>query len=99
MPLPLPRRPNGCSRPYLGEIGLVGRAPGRYNLYLGASFNGDRLSRLVLANADEAAILDAVDGWFGRFAAERGRAETFGNFAVRAGLVAATSHGSEVNSA
>jgi len=91
--------PNGCSRPYLGEIGLVGRAPGRYNLYLGASFNGDRLNRLVLDNADEAAILDAVDDWFARFGAERERGETFGNFALRAGLVAAVEHGSEVNAA
>jgi len=91
--------PNGCSRPYLGEIGLVGRAPGRYNLYLGASFNGDRLNRLVLDNADEAAILDAVDGWFGRFSADRESGETFGNFAVRAGLVEAVEHGSEVNAA
>ena len=91
--------PNGCSRPYLGEIGLVGRAPGRYNLYLGASFNGDRLNKLVLDNADEASILDAVDGWFTRFASDREHAETFGNFAVRAGLVAAVDHGSEVNAA
>jgi len=91
--------PNGCSRPYLGEIGLVGRAPGRYNLYLGASFNGDRLNRLVLDNADEAAILEAVDGWFARFGAESERGETFGNFAVRAGLVEAVEHGSEVNAA
>ena len=30
--------PNGCARPYLAEIGLVGRSPGRYNLYLGAAF-------------------------------------------------------------
>ena len=44
--------PKGCSRPYLGEIVLVGRAPGCYNLYLGASFNGDRLNKLVLDNAD-----------------------------------------------
>ncbi|MEX2500318.1 MAG: NADPH-dependent assimilatory sulfite reductase hemoprotein subunit [Wenzhouxiangellaceae bacterium] len=91
--------PNGCSRPYLGEIGLVGRAPGRYNLYLGASFNGDRLNRMVLDNADEAAILHAIDGWFQRFAGEREPAETFGNFSVRAGLVAAVNHGSEVNAA
>jgi len=89
--------PNGCSRPYLGEIGLVGRAPGRYNLYLGASFNGDRLNRMVLDNSDEAAILEAIDAWFRRFADERQPAETFGNFAVRAGLVAAVAHGSEVN--
>lgn len=91
--------PNGCSRPYLGEIGLVGRAPGRYNLYLGAAFNGDRLNRIVLDNSDEAGILGAVDEWFRRFAAERIPDERFGDFAVRAGLVAAAGHGSEVNSA
>lgn len=91
--------PNGCSRPYLGEIGLVGRAPGRYNLYLGASFNGDRLNRMVLDNADEAAILEAIDGWFGRFSLERESAETFGNFSVRTGLVPPVTHGSEVNAA
>ena len=89
--------PNGCSRPYLGEIGLVGRAPGRYNLYLGAAFNGERLNMLVMDNVDETAILDAVDGWFRRYSAERDAGETFGNFSVRSGLVAAVVHGSEVN--
>jgi sulfite reductase beta subunit-like hemoprotein len=38
--------PNGCARPYLAEIGLVGRTPGRYNLYLGAAFDGSRLNKL-----------------------------------------------------
>ena len=40
--------PNGCARPYLAEIGLVGRGPGTYNLYLGAAFDGSRLNKLVL---------------------------------------------------
>ncbi|MFU8877479.1 MAG: NADPH-dependent assimilatory sulfite reductase hemoprotein subunit, partial [Wenzhouxiangellaceae bacterium] len=91
--------PNGCSRPYLAEIGLVGRAPGRYNLYLGASFDGSRLNRLVLDNADEEAILQAVDGWFEQFSRQRQAGETFGDFAVRAGLVQAVEHGREVNAA
>jgi len=89
--------PNGCSRPYLGEIGLVGRAPGRYNLYLGAAFNGERLNKLVSDNVDEPAILEAVDGWFGRYAADRQPGERFGDFAVRSGLVAAVEHGREIN--
>src|SRR3546814_5964626 len=38
--------PNGCSRPYLGEIALVGKAPGRYNLMLGADHRGQRLNTL-----------------------------------------------------
>lgn len=89
--------PNGCSRPYLGEIGLVGRAPGRYNLYLGAAHNGARLNRLVLDNADETSILVSIDGWLADFAKQRKAGESLGDFAIRQGLVAAVAHGSEVN--
>ena len=89
--------PNGCSRPYLAEIGLVGRAPGRYNLYLGAAFNGSRLNRLVLDNADEAAILGHIDGLFADFAAHRQPEERFGDFLIRRGHVEAVAHGREVN--
>lgn len=89
--------PNGCSRPYLAEIGFVGRAPGRYNMYLGAAFDGSRLNRLYLDNADEATLLDAVDGLFGRFAADGEDNEHFGDFLIRAGVVEAVRHGSEVN--
>ena len=89
--------PNGCSRPYLGEIGLVGRAPGRYNLYLGAAHNGERLNKMVLDNADEASILDTIDGWLARLCQWPQRHESLGDFAVRHGLVTAVQHGSEVN--
>jgi sulfite reductase (NADPH) hemoprotein beta-component len=81
--------PNGCSRPYLGEIALVGRAPGRYDLRLGADFRGQRLNRLYRENIDEAAILAALDPLFARYAAERGVAEGFGDFLVRIGAVTA----------
>jgi len=91
--------PNGCSRPYLGEIGLVGRAPGRYNLYLGAAFNGERLNRLVQENIAEAEILESIDRWFARYADERQPGEPIGDFAVRSGLVAGVGHGSEVHAA
>ena len=79
--------PNGCSRPYLGEIALVGKAPGRYNLMLGADFEGRRLNRLHRENIDEAAILSELDALFARFAAERAREEHFGDFVVRVGIV------------
>src|SRR6185312_4611498 len=52
--------PNGCSRPYLGEIALVGRGPGRYDLRLGADFRGQRLNQVWRENVDEAAILAAL---------------------------------------
>ena len=48
-------------------------------------------------NIDEATILEAVDGWLRRYSGERAPGETFGNFTVRSGLVAAVGHGSEVN--
>ncbi len=86
--------PNGCSRPYLGEIALVGKAPGRYNLMLGADHVGRRLNSLYRENIDEAAILAALDPLFARYAAERAPGERFGDFLVRAGIVSLDSTGS-----
>jgi sulfite reductase (NADPH) hemoprotein beta-component len=79
--------PNGCARPYLAEVALVGKAPGRYNLHLGGDGRGQRLNVLYLENVDEPAILAALDLAFARFAAERHTGERFGDFAWRAGLV------------
>ena len=79
--------PNGCGRSVLGEIGLIGKSPGRYNLYLGASFNGDRLNSLYRENLDEAAILAVLDGVFADYAAQRRQGESFGDFVWRVGLV------------
>jgi sulfite reductase (NADPH) hemoprotein beta-component len=79
--------PNGCSRPYLGEIALVGKAPGRYNLLLGADARGQRLNTLYRENIDETEILQTLDALFARYAAEREGAEGFGDFLVRAGVV------------
>lgn len=75
--------PNGCGRSVLGEIGLIGKSPGRYNLYLGASFNGDRLNRLYRENLDEATILSTLDELFAAYVAQRRDAEAFGDFAIR----------------
>lgn len=81
--------PNGCSRPYLGEIALVGRGPGRYDLRLGADFIGQRLNQVHRENVDEATILDTLDPLFARYAAERGDGdgEGFGDFLLRSGLL------------
>ena len=75
--------PNGCARPYAAEIGLVGKGPGRYNLYLGAAFDGTRISKMVLENGNETEILADLDGRFERFAKERQADEYFGDFLVR----------------
>jgi sulfite reductase (NADPH) hemoprotein beta-component len=85
--------PNGCARPYLAEIGLVGKGPGRYNLYLGAAFDGSRLSKLYKEDADHDGIVAALDPIFAAYAAERENGERFGDFTIRAGFVAATGNG------
>ncbi len=76
--------PNGCARPYLAEIGLVGKAPGRFNLHLGAAFNGTRLNHMIKENADEAEILATLDPLFEEYAANSNQDEHFGDFFVRA---------------
>ena len=85
--------PNGCSRPYLAEIGLVGRQPGLYNLYLGAAFNGSRLNKLVAQDVDKARIVATLEPLLRRYAKERHDSERFGDFVVRAGIVAQTTAG------
>jgi sulfite reductase (NADPH) hemoprotein beta-component len=76
--------PNGCSRPYLAEIGLVGKAPGRYNLHLGSDAQGQRLNVLYRENLDEGSILKVLDGLFARYAGERLAHERFGDYLWRA---------------
>ncbi len=85
--------PNGCARPYLSEIGLVGKGPGRYNLYLGAAFDGSRLSKLYAEDLDHAGIVSKLDPIFAAYAAERDKGERFGEFTIRAGYVAKTGNG------
>ncbi len=87
--------PNGCSRPYLGEIGLTGKAPGRYNLYLGAGFRGDRLNCLYRENIAEAEILAALRPILHHYARERTAGEHFGDFVVRAGYVRSVRGGTD----
>ena len=77
--------PNGCSRPYLAEIALVGKAPGRYNLHLGGARDGRRLAALYRENLDEPAILAELDPLFAAWSAERTRSESFGDYLHRSG--------------
>ncbi|MSR14697.1 MAG: assimilatory sulfite reductase (NADPH) hemoprotein subunit [Gammaproteobacteria bacterium] len=85
--------PNGCARPYLAEIGLVGKAPGRYNLYLGAAFDGSRLNAPYRESLNEGKILAVLAPLFSRYAQERTAEERFGNFLVRSGIVPAIQTG------
>ncbi len=89
--------PNGCARPYIAEIGLTGRAPGKYNLYLGGGFHGQRLNKMHLENVGEAAILSTLDKVLGHYARDRKKGEHFGDFAIRAGYVAEVREGRHFN--
>ncbi|VFB08291.1 sulfite reductase [NADPH] hemoprotein beta-component [Aeromonas salmonicida] len=80
--------PNGCGRAMLAEVGLVGKAPGRYNLHLGGNLEGTRIPRLYQENITEPQILAELDRLIGRWAAERNAAECFGDFVIRTGVVA-----------
>jgi len=85
--------PNGCARPYIAEIGLVGKGPGRYNLYLGGAFDGSRLSKLYAADLQHEEIVAALDSLFAAYAQGREPSERFSDFLIRSGVVAATTNG------
>ena len=85
--------PNGCGRPYLGEIAFIGKSPGYYNLYLGAAHNGERLNKLYKEMLNEEAILRELEPILGLYARERTPGERLGDFVIRKGYVKATTHG------
>jgi sulfite reductase (NADPH) hemoprotein beta-component len=82
--------PNGCARPYLAEVGLIGKAPGRYNLHLGGDGRGQRLNVLYRDNIDEPVFLAELDALIAAFAAERTADERFGDFLWRSGRLPRT---------
>ena len=85
--------PNGCARPFLGEIGLIGKALGKYNLYLGASHKGVRLNKLYRENINESQILKELDPLLADYASSREDNEYFGDFVIRKGHIQAVVNG------
>ena len=85
--------PNGCARPYLAEIGLVGRTPGVYNLYLGGAFDGTRLNKLYRRDIDGDAIVAALSPLFREYAERRTDGERFGDYVIRTGHIRPTTAG------
>ncbi len=78
--------PNGCSRPYVGDIGIVGRLPGAYAIFVGGDFEGTRLSTKLFDKVPEADIPATLEPLFIRYAAERKHGEGFGDFCHRVGV-------------
>ncbi len=85
--------PNGCARPYLAEIALVGKALGKYNLYLGGDGKGTRLVQLYRENIGEDIILEELDNLFFQYSANREKNELFGDFLIRKKIVPAVYDG------
>ena len=90
--------PNGCARPFLGEIGMVGKGPGKYNLYLGASHIGHRLNKLYRENINEQQILAELDPILKDYAENRSPKEHFGDFVVRSEYVKKVNNGLDFHS-
>jgi len=84
--------PNGCGRAMLAEVGLVGKGPGKYNMYLGGNTGGTRIPKLFADGLTEQQILDELDTLIGRWVNERqivnDLSESFGDFVIRVGIVA-----------
>ena len=87
--------PNGCGRPYLGEIGLVGKSPGKYNLYLGAGLDGTRLNKLYRQAITNDEIVSELKPVLEDYAGNRAGGERFGDFCIRQGYVKATGQGAD----
>ncbi|MGO4498552.1 assimilatory sulfite reductase (NADPH) hemoprotein subunit [Paenibacillus sp. 2RAB27] len=79
--------PNGCARPMLAELAFIGKAAGKYNMYLGGGFAGNRLNKLYKENIGESEILDSLQTIIPHYAKERQNDEHFGDFVIRAGYV------------
>ncbi|RKD90537.1 NADPH-dependent assimilatory sulfite reductase hemoprotein subunit [Mangrovibacterium diazotrophicum] len=87
--------PNGCGRPYLAEIGFIGKSAGRYNLYLGGNRNGTRLNALYKETLSEEEILAELKPIIADYAQNRNEGEGFGDFVVRKAYVKEIIHGKE----
>lgn len=90
--------PNGCARPMLAEIAFIGKAPGKYNMYLGGGHSGNRLNKLYKENIGEAEILESLRPIVNQYAKERQENEHFGDFVIRAGYVKEVRSGQDFHS-
>jgi sulfite reductase (NADPH) hemoprotein beta-component len=80
--------PNGCGRAMLAEIGLVGKGPNKYNLHLGGNREGTRIPKMYKENILDTEIMSILDELIGKWARERLAGEAFGDFVIRADIIA-----------
>ncbi|KAK9234411.1 hypothetical protein V1525DRAFT_59689 [Lipomyces kononenkoae] len=87
--------PNGCVRPFLAEVAMVGKAYGVYNIMLGGGYTGQRLNKLYRSSVNEEQALTLLKPLFKRWALEREEGEHFGDFLIRSGVIKPTLDGSK----
>jgi len=75
--------PNGCARPYMAEVAFVGKAPGRYQLWLGGNVSGTRLNKLFKDVVKEPDVEAELRPILTRYAKERDKGERFGDWCER----------------
>jgi sulfite reductase (NADPH) hemoprotein beta-component len=75
--------PNGCARPFMAEIAFVGRAPNKYQLYLGGNEASTRLNKLFKENVKNEDIINELRPVLARYASERNSGERFGDWVER----------------
>ena len=90
--------PNGCARPALAEIAFTGKAPGKYNMYLGGGFAGDRLNKLFKENIGEDEILESLKPILIQYGKEKDEGEHFGDFVIRKDIIKETYSGQDFHS-
>ncbi|WP_353463908.1 assimilatory sulfite reductase (NADPH) hemoprotein subunit [Mammaliicoccus sciuri] len=90
--------PNGCARPALAEIAFIGKAPGKYNMYLGGGFTGNRLNKLFKENIGEDEILESLKPILIQYGKEKNDGEHFGDFVIRKGIIKEVQSGQEFHS-
>ena len=78
--------PNGCARPYVAEIGLVGDAVDRYQVWLGGDSSGTRLATPVAERVYKADLPGLLRPLLERYRDERLGGEALGDFLTRAGI-------------
>ena len=84
--------PNGCSRPYVGDIGIVGSMPGHYALFVGGDEAGTRLNQRVFDKVPLEHIPTALEPMLSLYKAQRSNGEAFGDFCHRYGADALKAH-------
>lgn len=84
---------NGCSRPWLAEVALIGKAPNTYNIVLGGGYHGNRLNKLYRSNVNDKDICGILKPLFKKWALERSEAEHFGDFLIRKDIIKETTEG------